>query len=149
MKNSTQRANRIPRGLRNCNPLNIRKSGDNWVGQCGHDGAFVKFIDVKHGIRAAFRLLYTYYYRYYCITVEDIINRWAPPKENNTKNYIKRVCDYSGFPPNEIIKVANPVWKEKAIKLVAAMANVELGGDYLSISIIGEAYDMAFPKNYK
>lgn len=149
MKDSAKRANRIPRGLRNCNPLNIRKSGDYWVGQCGHDGSFVKFIDIKHGIRAAFRLLYTYGYRYDCKSVESIINRWAPPKENNTQTYIKRVCAYGGFSPEEVINVAYTSEREKAIKLVAAMANVELGGDYLSTSIIGEAYDMAFPKNYK
>ena len=39
---------KIPRGIRNCNPLNIRKSGnDRWLGQCGNDGAFVKFIDIR------------------------------------------------------------------------------------------------------
>lgn len=147
MTQSEKRANRIPRGLRNCNPLNIRKSSENWVGQCGNDGTFAKFIDVKHGIRAAFRLLYVYYYRYRCCTIRQIIYRWAPPKENNTVAYIRRVCDYSGINPDETISVASE--KEKAVKLVAAMANVELGGDYLSNSIIGEAYDLAFPKNEK
>ena len=49
---------KIPRGLRNCNPLNIRKSnGTKWVGQIGDDGTFCVFEDVVHGLRAAFRLL--------------------------------------------------------------------------------------------
>ena len=135
---------RIPRGLRNCNPLNIRKSGDNWVGQCGHDGSFAKFIDIRHGLRAAFRLLYTYDVRYGCNTVRTIINRWAPPEENNTSAYIKRVCDYSGLAENDVICVHNIAYREGACKLVAAMAYVELGGDYLSASIIREAWDMAF-----
>lgn len=147
-KTKTMKKNRIPRGLRNCNPLNIRKSGDNWVGQCGHDGTFVQFLDIKYGIRAAFRLLYTYNYRYDCNTVMKIINRWAPPKENNTLAYIHRVCDYGNFSPDEIINVHYTSHKEKSCKLIAAMAYVELGGDYLTSSIIGEAYDMAFPKNH-
>ena len=84
---------KIPRGIRNCNPLNIRKNGkDKWLGQCGNDGAFAKFIDIKHGLRAAFRLLYTYGYRYNLRTIKDIICRWAPPIENNTTAYLQRVC---------------------------------------------------------
>ena len=67
---------KIPRGIRNCNPLNIRKNGkDKWLGQYGNDSAFVKFIDIKHGLRAAFRLLYTYGYRYNLLTIKDIICR--------------------------------------------------------------------------
>lgn len=143
-----KKTKRIPRGLRNCNPLNIRKSDDNWVGQCGHDGQFVKFEEVKYGIRAAFRLLYTYNYRYRCTTVKDIVSRWAPESENDTMAYIKRVCDYAGFSPDETINVHDTSQREQACKLVAAMANVELGGDYLSSSIIHEAYDMAFKLNH-
>lgn len=149
MKKTTtaKRNNKVPRGLRNCNPLNIRKSGDNWVGQCGHDGAFVKFIDIRHGLRAAFRLLNTYSYRYGCKTIKTIVERWAPPKENDTQAYIRRVCDYAGLSESETVLVFSPAHKENACKIVAGMACVELGGDYLSSSIIREAWDMAFPQN--
>ena len=137
---------RMPRGIRNCNPLNIRKSGDKWVGCCGNDGAFLQFIDIKHGLRAAFRLLYTYGYRYNLRTIKDIICRWAPPFENNTIAYLHRVCSYAGFEADDCIIVEYSGYKEKACKLVAAMSFVENGGDYLSLSIIREAYDLAFPE---
>ena len=137
---------RMPRGIRNCNPLNIRKSGDKWVGCCGNDGAFLQFIDIKHGLRAAFRLIYTYGYRYGRRTVKDIIYRWAPPLENDTSGYLRTVCSYAGLEADDYIHVECHEFKEKACRLVAAMSFVENGGDYLSLSIIREAYDLAFPK---
>lgn len=140
-----KRQGKIPRGIRNCNPLNIRTSSVCWVGQCGHDGTFCQFIDLRHGLRAAFKLLHTYLDKYKLDTIERIIKRWAPPNENNTEDYIKRVCNYAGLRPDEVIKVNQE--EEKACKLVAAMAFVENGGDYLSKSIIGEAYDLAFHKD--
>lgn len=146
-KTTTKRNKRIPRGLRNCNPLNIRMGASNWVGQCGNDGAFVKFVDVKHGLRAAFRLLFSYYNKYACCNIASIVKRWAPPNENNTIAYIKKVCNYSGLSTYELLKVH--LQKEKACKLVSAMAFVELGGDYLSKSVISEAWDMAFPLPFK
>ena len=137
----------IPRGIRNCNPLNIREVNSNkWVGQCGTDGSFAKFINIKHGLRAAFRLLYTYGYRYNLRTIKDIIYRWAPPFENNTTAYLQRVCSYSGLEADDCIHVECHEYKDKACSLVAAMSFVENGGDYLTVSIIKEAYDLAFPK---
>ena len=142
-----KKISKIPRGIRNCNPLNIRKiSKDRWVGQCGNDGAFVKFINIQFGLRAAFRLLYTYGYRYNLRTIKEIIYRWAPPTENNTTAYVQRVCSYSGLEADDCIHVECREFKDKACSLVAAMSFVENGGDYLSVSIIKEAYDLAFPK---
>ena len=46
-----------PRGIRNNNPLNIRRSpGQTWQGECPvqTDKAFVQFRSMKWGIRAAF-----------------------------------------------------------------------------------------------
>ena len=50
----------LPRGLRNNNPLNIRKGAQRWQGQTGNDGAFCIFESMEYGYRAAFRLLHTY-----------------------------------------------------------------------------------------
>ena len=52
-----------PRGLRNCNPLNIRKTGSRpWLGEVrpGQDAQFCQFQDMAHGYRAAMRLLQNY-----------------------------------------------------------------------------------------
>ena len=55
-----------------------------------------------YGWRAAFRpLCHTYYGKYKLRTIRDIITRWAPPKENNTEAYIRRVTDRIGIGPDK------------------------------------------------
>ena len=93
---------KLPRGLRNNNPLNIRLSSDRWQGQiapsllerAGGEASFCQFSSMKYGWRAAFRLLcHTYYGKYKLRTIRALITRWAPPKENDTEVYIRRVTD--------------------------------------------------------
>jgi hypothetical protein len=49
----------LPRGIRNNNPLNIRRSKDKWKGMRAvhSDAQFVQFESLEWGWRAAFRLL--------------------------------------------------------------------------------------------
>ena len=92
-----------PRWLRNNNPLNIRRSGDKWQGLrvLQEDREFSQFSEMKWGWRAAFRLLcHTYYGKYKLRTIRAIITRRAPPKENNTEAYIRRVTDRIGIGPD-------------------------------------------------
>lgn len=134
-----------PRGLRNCNPLNIRHSaGNRWVGQLGHEAGFCVFVDIRHGLRAAFRLLRTYQMRYGCWSVGDIIRRWAPETENNTQGYIRRVCDCMRCEAEFIPHFGTVEEKEDCCRMVAAMAMVELGGEYITPAAIEEAYEFAF-----
>ena len=82
--------------ISNCNPLNIRyRSEGYWQGQAPSGGRaqFCRFYDMKWGFRAAFRLMQTYYERYHLDTVEKIVSRWAPPKENDTKAYVSYVVN--------------------------------------------------------
>ena len=96
-----------PRGIRNCNPLNIRLSSDKWQGQVlpqrgSGEGAFCQFYSMEWGWRAAFVILCrTYYGKYGLKTIRDIVSRWAPAKENNTEAYIRHVSDYTGIAPNK------------------------------------------------
>lgn len=90
---------RDARGLRNNNPGNIRMSAAKWEGQTGDDGDFVKFATPEHGIRALSRNLLSYDRQGYN-TVEQIINRWAPPSENETDKYIAEVAGALEVPPN-------------------------------------------------
>lgn len=85
------------RGLRNNNPGNIEFSKkNNWVGQLGSDGRFVKFSSPEHGIRALGKNLLSYSRQGY-VTPEQIITKWAPPEDgNDTEAYIKFVSGYLG-----------------------------------------------------
>lgn len=98
-----------PRGVRNNNPGNLEASSSNpWVGQTGSDGRFAKFETPEHGIRALGRNLISYQ-RQGIDTVSDIINRWAPPSDNNdTTAYIKAVCAQLGVTADQPIDASNP-----------------------------------------
>ena len=109
------------RGIRNNNPLNIRRSKDKWQGQINPSGngnvngngnnssprgdaEFVQFYTMEYGWRAAFVILCrTYYGKYGLKTIRDIVSRWAPAKENNTEAYIRHVSDYTGISPNKVL----------------------------------------------
>ena len=105
---------KLPRGIRNNNPLNIRLSKDKWQGQINAnvndnannsspkgDAEFIQFYTMEYGWRAAFVILCkTYYGKYKLRTIRDIVTRWAPPKENSTEAYIRHVSDYTGIGPD-------------------------------------------------
>lgn len=86
--------NIIPRGLRLCNPGNIRNSSTVWLGEVipSKDKSFKQFKSMSYGYRALIRLLQNYRKLYGLSTIEGMINRWAPPTENKTSAYISRVC---------------------------------------------------------
>ena len=119
---------KIPRGLRNNNPLNIRLTNTTWQGQLkpGTDKEFCQFVEMRYGYRAAFVLQNRYYNIWNCRTVRQIINRWAPPSENDTAAYVNRVCKLMEITPDVTLPSirTNPsVW----IALVCAMGYVECG----------------------
>ena len=94
----------LPRGIRNNNPLNIRRGKDQWKGlrATQQDAQFCQFETLEYGWRAAFCLLTrTYYHQYRLWTIRQIVNRWTPPNENNTRAYIDNVCRLTGIGADE------------------------------------------------
>ncbi len=117
----------LPRGYRNNNPLNIRYSNvNNWLGKITNntDGAFEQFITMPYGYRAALYLLRKYIKTYGCNTIKKIIEKWAPPSENNTDGYITSVCRITGYQPTTEVNYNNA---EQLCKLAYAMSIVENG----------------------
>lgn len=77
-----------PRGIRNNNPFNIKKSSLTWLGKVeGSDPIFETFSELTYGVRAGLKLLSNYIKRGYD-TPSKIIKRFAPSTENNVDNYI-------------------------------------------------------------
>ena len=155
---------KLPRGIRNNNPLNIRLSSDRWQGQVngngnknspsptdkspslfgeglgerpvGGEAVFCVFSSMSYGWRAAFVILCkTYYGKYKLKTIRALITRWAPPKENNTEAYIRRVTDRIGIAADR--ELGSPQEHPAQWMMIAmAMAIVECGTtqlDYLSM----------------
>ncbi len=128
----------MTRGMRNNNPLNIRRvAGTRWKGQRAEqtDRSFVQFSSVEYGLRAAFCILETYRRKYKAVCVEDIINRWAPPSENDTRKYVETVCRLTGFGGKERLE------ESQLPALVYAMAFVECGAP-ISKETISKAYSL-------
>lgn len=127
----------IPRGIRNCNPLNIR-IGNVWLGEVTNptDNEFEQFVSMFYGLRAGFILLRRYIRRYHLTTVPDIISRWAPGSENNTVKYIDTVCQLSGIAPDTQLDYGD---EETLVNLVDAMILVECG-QHVDRSTIIKAY---------
>ena len=92
---------KTPRGIRNCNPFNVKVSKQGWRGKVpveqNTDGTFEQFETMTMGIRCGIIILRTYIIKYQLHTIEEIIKRFAPTMENNTEAYIRAVCRDSGF----------------------------------------------------
>lgn len=92
-----------PRGIRNNNPGNIERTGTKWQGMAPQqtDSRFIVFESPHWGIRALARTLRTYRNSYGLNTVRGMINRWAPPVENNTDSYVRSVAAAVGVSPDQ------------------------------------------------
>jgi hypothetical protein len=130
--------NKKPRGIRNNNPLNIRENGTKWNGRAGDDGAFVQFSSPAFGIRAAARILKNYRDKYNLDTVTGIINRWAPPVENDTQSYIDSVAKKTDVSPNQTL--ADSDYEN----LIRAMIYHENGEQPYTVDIIKQGFNEGF-----
>ena len=75
------------------NPFNIRYNAANrWIGLIGNHKGFCEFSDLSYGIRAAAYILMVSYRRKGYVSYKDLIGRWAPSSENDTKAYLNFIC---------------------------------------------------------
>ena len=92
---TTSKIAAVPRGVRNNNPGNVRRTKDNWQGLAAEqtDTAFFQFVSAPQGIRCLARILLNYQDKRGLRTIEKIIWRWAPPSDDNpTESYVSFVC---------------------------------------------------------
>ena len=124
---------KTPRGIRNHNPLNIRRSKNQWKGmaEVQTDRAFCQFKSLEYGWRAAFYLLTrTYYHKYRLYTIRGIVSRWAPSSENDTSAYIANVARLTGIGPDELLGIPSEQ-PSRWMMVGMAMAIQENGTDSL------------------
>ena len=123
-----------PRGLRNCNPGNIRKSADVFQGEIvpSGDSDFKQFRTMAYGYRAMFKLLFNYYRVYGLKTIRQLISRWAPKNENNTQAYVKLVASYAGIAEDTLLQFT----EDEMVKIAAAMSRVENGREANTAEVI-------------
>jgi hypothetical protein len=117
------------RADRNFNPLNLRTKGN-----AGRDsGGFAKYTDEESGWGAARRQLSLYYTRDKLDAISGIINKWAPPSENDTKSYIAQVSKAMGIGENDKLNLSDPAIMAKLSSYMArheGYSNWKSGLDY-------------------
>ncbi len=117
------------------NPGNIRPIPPVvWEGQVGvhylkdnPKNQIVVFDSSEKGMRAAALNLLSYQVKHNLNTIEKIINRWAPPHQNDTKKYIGNVSRALGIKPNIPIDLQDPETLKAFLK---AMVPQEGKGEY-------------------
>lgn len=115
---------RYPRGVGANNPGNIRASASQWQGEVPSNGPFEKFESPLMGIRATMRLLLNYQRRYKLKTIRQLITRWAPPNENETRHYVAHVAQVAGFEADTPVDLTDP---ETLIEIAQAVVLHENG----------------------
>jgi hypothetical protein len=132
----------IPRGIRNNNPGNIKKNNVEWDGLSKEqtDNTFFQFTDPIYGIRALTKILLTYRHKYNLKNVWAIINRYAPPSENDTEAYKNFVTQKTGL--NMLEEIDNSV--EAYLPVVKAIILMENGEQPYDDEIILQGMNLAW-----
>lgn len=115
---------KLPRGIANQNPGNLRITPTKWKGKIvpSRDPEFETFASPEMGIRAMARDLLTGYRRGED-TVEKIIKAWAPPSENDTKAYVRMVAKAMGIRASEKIDVDDYATMSKLVRAIIRHEN--------------------------
>jgi hypothetical protein len=129
-----------PRGIRNNNPLNLEyRPGQ---GATSNDGRFGIYSNMEGGVAAASRQLLLYQDRDHLNTIKSIINKWAPPSDNNdTSGYVKQVAGMLNVDPEKQIDLHD---QNMMAALVMAMAKRESGAK-LSPDVVLRGVGQAMP----
>lgn len=142
----SERLKTLPRGVRNHNPLNIRRTRDRWQGQklWQRDPAFVQFKNFYYGYRAAVIILGKYLTRGWN-TLSAVISHWAPPSENATHDYLAAVekgLDILRDQPLPKINEDRLLWR----RIIIGMTRVECGMVTEEMSMALDKVLRAYPK---
>ena len=84
---------------------------------------FAHFPTAAQGWAALEHLLLTDSYR--SLTIEQAINRYAPPVENNTVNYVSVVCRLVGCAPDDIVEKVITAPAEPTITVQASASDAQ------------------------
>jgi hypothetical protein len=133
-------AKREPKGIRNRNPGNVRYTGEQWQGLAGVDpDGFCIFSTPQMGIRALCIVLLNYQRKHSLYSVRQMINRWAPPEENNTSAYAHAVARALDVDPDEPLRLD----RDMLLALARAIIKHECGVQPYAPFIVEAGVDAA------
>ena len=135
------------RGERNNNPGDIERSNIVWLGQLpdsqATDPRFCQFDTPLHGIRALCRVLLNYQRLDGVKTLEQMVERFAPPNENDTAAYLADVAGYLGIAPDAAPALTNT---NELAQVARAFILQEQGRCVYSGDLIAQAAAMALQR---
>jgi len=125
---------KLPRGLRNNNPGNLRKSAANWAGKVVNplDTAFESFDTMSNGVRAALKNAFTQWNRGKN-TIAELVSVWAPPSENNTSAYVATVAKAAGISASKEFMWGNNDTTAKIMYAIFLHENGPLAKQYITL----------------
>lgn len=144
---------RVPRGIRNNNPMNIIKTKNaRWIGLSADqpDGTFLKFEEMVYGYRAGIIIITKTYYNRGWSNIDSIITHYAPSTENNTEAYIRGVVKrlrergYPGISRHSLLPRPSVTTAKLWIEIVIAIHNIENENWPYDLGTIQQAFDMVF-----
>ena len=130
------------RGVRNHNPANLILTNIKWQGEvkCS-DVRFECFSTPYYGIRAMYKTLSTYYFKYNRVTLHDIMHHWSPTHENRTNHLIGILSNKLQYDPDIPIPINDVSFMHR---LGVAMITIENGHNPYSSQLYRRAIANAF-----
>lgn len=128
------------RGIRNCNPLNIKKvAGVVWKGQTADqpDETFVTFQTVPFGFRAAVKILDNYQRLHALWTIDGMIRRWSSTDQDA---YVAHVAWACGVGPHDTYALNHGM---NTRNMIRAMCVQENGSCPYSNIVLDKGIDLA------
>ena len=139
---------KLPRGIRNNNPGNLRKSSVKWAGKVDNpsDTSFESFDSMSNGIRASLRNAFTHWNRGKD-TIKELISIWAPPTENNTSAYVATVAKSAGIPATKEFTFGNNETTAKVMYAVFLHENGPITKQYITPENVKGHLAVMFPNS--
>jgi hypothetical protein len=141
---------KIPLQVALCNPLNIRRTADVWLGMdATYAGPYCKFIQPEYCYRAGAIILRGYEHRgiHWLGYLPQpsgppkrgAIPTWAPPEDGNpTDEYIRNVCTWCGYGAEELVALPT-------LPILRAMTRQESGSVLYADSVILAGIELSQP----
>ncbi len=132
-------------GLRLNNPLNLKEfhnDQNDWIGEhpLNLHATFEEFISPEYGIRAGGKTLKNYFVIHGLDNVEKIVNRFAPPEDNNpTRIYAANVAARMGLATNEPFNVPGRIDELVKAMMIQEQGYLPFSDDFIYHSIRLEA----------
>ena len=132
----------LPRGLRNNNPGNLRRTSIAWDGKIpfaqSKDASFEQFVELRYGIRALMKDIISDF-KDGSDTIRSLISEFAPPHENNTIAYINSVAQSMGIGADTVIANLSQIQLKVFCKAIVKVENGAAFDNYITDSDYNDA----------